>query len=290
MNAIILAAGRGTRLKPVTDHVPKPLIPFFGKAFLEYTLDEIHGLVDEIVLVVHHHGDKIRAALGEDWRGVPLRYVWQEQLRGSGDALLQARDHMTSPTLVILGDVYVARESVELMLNTGSEYVLSAAYVDDPENHLGVRSEAGRVTGVFVDSAWVDRGVWLLAPRILDYLDGTPWQNGELRIMRVVERMVGAGCPIAACMDEQPWIQIGDHSGVEGVLEAMKFFCGLSGRANAAAPVDVGGVDVAIADSVVFGPGQIEGGTISRSLVYVGGAAAGVTLHDEIAAVGVAHP
>ena len=289
MNAIVLVAGRGTRLKPVTNHVPKPLIPFFGKAFMEYTLDEIHGLVDEIVLVVHHHGEQIRAALGEDYRGVPLRYVWQEPLRGSGDALLQARDHMTSPTLVILGDVFVARESVELMLNTGSDYALSAAHVDDPENHLGVRSGDGTVTGVFVDSAWVDRGVWLLAPGFLEYLDGTPWQNGELRIMRVVERMVGAGCPIAACMDEQPWIQIGDHSGVDGVLEAMEFFRGWSGRAGDAATADVRGVDVAITDSVVFGPGEIVGGTISRSLVYVGGSAAGVALHHEIAAVGVAH-
>ena len=166
MKAIILAAGRGTRLKPVTDHVPKPLIPFFGKPFIEYTLDEVHGLVDEIVLVVRHHGDQIRAALGEEHLGVPLRYVWQGELRGSGDALLQAREYMTDPTLVILGDVYVARESVELMMEADSEFVLSAAHVDDPENHLGV--------------------------------------------------------------------QIGDYSGVDGVLEAMRLFAERIGRADPA--------------------------------------------------------
>ena len=288
MNAIVLAAGRGTRLKPVTDHVPKPLIPFFGKAFIQYTLDEIHGLVDEIVLVVRHHGDQIRAALGDEYLGVPVRYVWQEQLKGSGDALLQAREYMTSPTLVILCDVHVARKSVEVMLSADGEYVLSAAHVDDPENHLGVRIEAGRLTGVFVDSPWVDRGVWLLSPQFLDHMDGTRWQHGELRIMRVVERMVAAGYPIAACADEQRWIQIGDHTGVDGVLEAMEFFKGRHGSASACASIDVRRADAAITDSVVFGPGEIAGGTISQSLVYVGGTASAVTLHHDIAAVGVA--
>ena len=140
---------------------PSPALAF------EVARTECPGvLVDEIVLVVRHHGDQIRAALGEEHLGVPLRYVWQGELRGSGDALLQAREYMTDPTLVILGDVYVARESVELMMEADSEFVLSAAHVDDPENHLGV--------------------------------------------------------------------QIGDYSGVDGVLEAMRLFAERIGRADPA--------------------------------------------------------
>ena len=100
--------------------------------------------------------------------------------------------------------------------------------------------------------------------------------------------MVGGGCHISACEDEAPWIQIGDHSGVDGVLEAMQFFRERTGTVDLSASVDAGVSDTAIDQSVVFGPGEISGGAISQSLEYVGGSTGAVTLHHEIAAVGVA--
>ena len=75
MKAIILAAGRGERLRPITDHVPKPLIPFFRRPFLDYTLRELRGLVDEAVLVVHHRLDQVRQTLGEACGGIPWEAI-----------------------------------------------------------------------------------------------------------------------------------------------------------------------------------------------------------------------
>ena len=285
MRAIILAAGRGTRLRPVTDWVPKPLIPFFGRPFLEYTLDEIHGLVTEVVLVVHYQADQVQQTLGSEYRGIPLRYVYQESLGGSGDALQAARDYLTERTLVILGDVLVERGMVEEMLAMEDEPAISVARIQDPENHLGVAVADGRARGVFVDSEWVDRGVFLLGPGFLDCAEETARPEGELRIMRMVQHLVGLGVPVGACCSATDWVQIGDHSGMEGILATMDWIGKRVGvSADSSVDADVGGAEVT--RSIVFGPGRVADGRIEESLVYVRSESRGVDVHHEIRVLG----
>jgi len=108
MQAMILAAGRSTRLGSMGLALPKPLLPVCGYPAITYSIELCRraGLTD-IVINLHHHGDKIKQTLGEGSRfGVRLRYSVEEELYGTGGALWKAR-YMFSPgpVLVLNGKV-----------------------------------------------------------------------------------------------------------------------------------------------------------------------------------------
>ena len=101
MQAVILAAGKGLRLRPFTEHHPKPLIPVAGKALIEYTLESLPDSISEIIIVVGYLANQIKDHLGDEWHGKPIKYVVQETLQGTGDALLQAKPLVEQNFLVV---------------------------------------------------------------------------------------------------------------------------------------------------------------------------------------------
>src|ERR1700712_5927229 len=79
VRAFIMAAGLGTRLSPITDHVPKPLVPVANRPALEYLLARLPDAgIDEIAINLHHHGDAVRAAFGDGAR-LGLRIHWSDE-------------------------------------------------------------------------------------------------------------------------------------------------------------------------------------------------------------------
>jgi dTDP-glucose pyrophosphorylase/predicted GNAT family acetyltransferase len=87
MKAIILAAWEGTRLKPITNDIPKVLVEICGKTLLEYTLDTVFTYVDEIIIVIKYKWDLIKEKIGEYYKGVKITYVTQWDIKGTGAAL-----------------------------------------------------------------------------------------------------------------------------------------------------------------------------------------------------------
>lgn len=113
MQAVILAAGKGTRMLPLTKDIPKPLVEVSGKSLLEHNLDQMIGLVDEAIIVVGHLKEKIIERLGSDYGGIHLVYVVQEEQLGTGHALLQAEDNLDGKFLMFNGDDLYSREDME---------------------------------------------------------------------------------------------------------------------------------------------------------------------------------
>lgn len=109
MRAMILAAGRGERMRPLTDDCPKPLLPAGGRPLIGYTLDRLAAAgYREVVINLAHLGEKIRAALGERHAGLTLRYSPEpdgalETAGGIRQALPLLGDE---PFLVVNGDVW----------------------------------------------------------------------------------------------------------------------------------------------------------------------------------------
>jgi bifunctional UDP-N-acetylglucosamine pyrophosphorylase/glucosamine-1-phosphate N-acetyltransferase len=105
MDAVLLAAGLGTRLRPHTLHTPKPLLPVRGRPILDWTLGALPKSVDRVVVVVHYLADKVEQYLREqkyfkEWAIVP-----QGEPRGTGDALRKCQEAIRSDKfLVINGD------------------------------------------------------------------------------------------------------------------------------------------------------------------------------------------
>ncbi|NBX51722.1 nucleotidyl transferase, partial [bacterium] len=100
MHAVILAAGKGTRLRPLTDSTPKPLIDVAGRPLLECVLNALPKNIDGITMVIGYLGEQIQKHIGESYKGIPVRYVMQERLDGTGGALDLLRRDIVSTTLV----------------------------------------------------------------------------------------------------------------------------------------------------------------------------------------------
>jgi mannose-1-phosphate guanylyltransferase len=107
MKALILAAGAGTRLRPLTDTCPKPMLPVAGRPLLEWTLRWLRRAdVVEAALNLHHLPEVVRAGLGDGERfGMRLRYAHEPELRGTAGAVHNFPGFFDQPFLVIYGDL-----------------------------------------------------------------------------------------------------------------------------------------------------------------------------------------
>ncbi|HTM69192.1 MAG TPA: nucleotidyltransferase family protein [Candidatus Binatia bacterium] len=104
MQAVIMAAGLGTRLRPHTLDTPKPMLPVAGRPILEWSLASLPPQVNEVVLVVNYLKEKIIGHFGDSWQGRRIRYVVQAELKGTGDALARCRPLLNAKFLVMNGD------------------------------------------------------------------------------------------------------------------------------------------------------------------------------------------
>ncbi len=118
MQAVILAAGQGLRLRPFTEQHPKPLIPIAGKALIRYTLEALPDSITEVVIVVGYLGKQIRQALGDKWHDLPITYAEQPDLSGTGNALLMAKDLMHGKFLAINGDDLYTKQDLAHLVKT----------------------------------------------------------------------------------------------------------------------------------------------------------------------------
>src|SRR5438132_1388488 len=112
MDAIILAARLGTRLRPHTLQTPKPLLPIRGRPILDWTLGALPLSVDRVVVVIHYLAEQIDAYLRTQTHFAQWQTVVQEQPRGTGDALRSCREHIRSDRFLVLNgdDLYGAAD------------------------------------------------------------------------------------------------------------------------------------------------------------------------------------
>ncbi|MCX2818635.1 sugar nucleotidyltransferase [Haladaptatus sp. F3-133] len=105
MQAVVLAAGKGTRLEPLTDDKPKPLVELNGRPILEDVFDNLIEIgVDEFVVVVGYMKEKIIERYEDEYRGVPITYAHQREQNGLAHALLQTESHVDGDFVLMLGD------------------------------------------------------------------------------------------------------------------------------------------------------------------------------------------
>ena len=115
---VILAAGKGTRMRPFSEHWPKPLLPVLGKPLLVYQLEMLAGLgVRDVVVVIGHLGHEVVRVLGDGSAfGVRIDYVEQEETLGIAHAVSRLEPHVDRPFFLFLGDIYFATENLAAMV------------------------------------------------------------------------------------------------------------------------------------------------------------------------------
>ena len=135
MQIVILAAGRGTRMKDLTDSVPKPMLQIKGKPILAYKLEALPAEIDEVIFVIGYLGDKIQQFFGDSYAGKKILYVVQQELAGSGMALALAKDLLREEFLVMMGDDLYMREDVERCMK--NDLAVLGMEVNNP-NQFGI--------------------------------------------------------------------------------------------------------------------------------------------------------
>jgi len=121
MKAVILAAGKGTRMGELTKNLPKPLLKIKSKTLLEYKMDVLPAECNEVIIIVGYLGEHIKDYFGHEYNGKKITCVYSEPL-GTGYALWQAKDYLRGRFIVMCGDDLYAREDVQKCVS----YPLSA--------------------------------------------------------------------------------------------------------------------------------------------------------------------
>lgn len=207
MQAVVPAAGRGSRLRPLTDDRPKGLVEVAGRPILTHCFEALVDLgVDELIVVVGYRGDDIVAHYGEAFAGVPVTYVRQAERTGLADAVLTAEDHVTGDFLVMNGDnVYDA--DLSPVVATHGPDVDATVLVDEvaPERagQGGVfELEDGEIVGLVekperAPSTRIPRGFYAFSPRLFRACHLVePARTGEHELTDAIDLLLSAGAQV----------------------------------------------------------------------------------------------
>jgi NDP-sugar pyrophosphorylase family protein len=244
----VLAAGRGERLRPLTEELPKPLVPVAGRPLVAWTLERLaRAGVEGAALNLHHLGERIRSELGDEFRAgrraLPLRYSEEPVLLGTGGALppLAAWLGAAEQVVVVNGDSLCRWPLVDLVQRARRGEARATLLVHrsaDPRRFGGgVAVEDGRVVAfrpgaLAARAARVRRvfaGAAVLAPELIERLPPGPSDI----VAALYEPMLARGEPIAAVETARPWFDLGTP---ERYLEAALAWA-LAGRARGDARV-----------------------------------------------------
>lgn len=172
MKAIILAAGRGTRLNKLTEKTPKPLLKVNNKTLLEYKLEILPREVDEVIVIVGYMKEKIINLLGDKYDNKKITYVKQRKLLGTGHALHMCKDYLKEKFIVLMGDDFYAKKDIEkciqhencILVKKVKEKTTAAKVVMDKKNNLKEIIE-----GVSEKDILINTGLYVLQPYFFDY-------------------------------------------------------------------------------------------------------------------------
>lgn len=201
--AVVLAAGEGNRLRPLTRNRPKPMLPAGNRPILEYVLDAlVEAGTEKIVLVVGYKRDRVQDHFGPHYDGVPLTYVRQNKQLGTGHALLQAREHVDEPMLVVNGDGLIDSSLVDDVCaefdRGDGQPVLTVLEGPDARQYGAVTVHDGFVEEIIEkpdtdEYRLINAGIYAFAPSIFAEIDSTPRQDGELALTDTIARRVERG-------------------------------------------------------------------------------------------------
>jgi len=225
LKAVILAAGEGVRLRPLTDNKPKHLLPLVCKPLLERLIQNVSDCgVRDVLLVVSGKTDAIKRHLGDGKSlGVKLSYATQPAVLGTGHAMGMAREFMRNePFMALYGDIFLSNDAVKKVVNDYEEGDCQAAMavtsVSAPQFFGIVTVEGGRVQSIVEkpltgSSAGnlVNAGLFIFPPEVFAAIDKTgKSERGEFEITQSIKILIDQGVKVKAVeLASGSWKDIG---------------------------------------------------------------------------------
>lgn len=220
MKAILLAGGRGMRLRPLTVHTPKPIVPIFNRPLLQYQLDLLKQVpeIDEAILSLNYQPRRIEEIFGDGSSfGLSLRYVVEPAPLGTGGAVKYAGDRLTDTVVVFNGDILTAIDLaavIQLHREHQARATIVLTPVSNPAAYGLVETDSeGNVTRFLekpgrdeISTNHINAGIYVLEPETFDRIPrNTEWSIERRYFPSLVER----GESFVAYVSDGYWIDIG---------------------------------------------------------------------------------
>ncbi|MFB6128742.1 MAG: bifunctional sugar-1-phosphate nucleotidylyltransferase/acetyltransferase [Halorhabdus sp.] len=194
MQTVILAAGRGTRMGPLTESTPKPMLPVAGRPLVAHVADAaVDAGATELVVVVGYEAEAVRSFFGETYRGVPVTFAVQDEQAGTADAVRAARPELDGAFAVLNGDNLYDPAGIERLFDSAPS--LATYEVADPSNYGVVSVTDGVVTDIVEKptdppTSLANTGAYAFPEAALEWLDVPESERGEYEITDVVARVI----------------------------------------------------------------------------------------------------
>ena len=224
MKAMVLAAGQGTRLRPLTDTQPKALVPVGGRPMIEYCLLRHYGIRD-IVINLHHHGEEIENRLADGRRlGLQISYSVEPELLDTGGGLLKAKPFLQDGTFIVINTDVLIDLHLDHLLEFHQKQQAAATLVLRPDTDADQYGsmdidERDRIcrfleTRMPMQSPVPVRklmftGVQVLEPKVFDYMDTETGAHKFSTTRQTYPRMLAAGQPLYGFCFDGFWQDLG---------------------------------------------------------------------------------
>lgn len=273
IKAVILAAGRGTRLEPVTSELSKCMLPIAGKPVLEHIVNAVKGAgIKDVLLVVSYKKERIEEHFGDGKKlGVNISYLVQEGMLGTAHAVGLASE-VGEDFLVLNGDTIVSAGDIKAIIEAhyGAAATLGLRRVEDPKHYGVVELEGGRVKGIYEKperfiSDLVNVGIYVFSPKIFGAIKGTKKsKRGEYEITASIEKLIEDGEEVRGLEIKGRWSDIGNPwnylDSNQEVLKGLKK--GIKGKVEQ---------NVTVSGNLHLGKGSVvRSGTYIEGPVYIG--------------------
>ena len=284
MQTVVLAAGEGSRMRPLTAALPKPMLPVAGRPLLEHTLDRaVEAGASRLLVVVGYEADRVRDHFGSQHRGVDVEYAVQHQQRGTADAVNAAKPLLDDgPFVVLNGDALYDLESLQTLYSNGP--AVGSYRVENPSSYgvlqLDERDDT-RVRGVVEKPAnpksnLINTGAYVFPAAAQQLLGVEASERGELELTDVLEAVCNRESVTAVPFDR--WLDVGRPwellAANEWLLESLptRIDGELHEQATVDGPVVVEDGATIKAGVTIEGPAYIASGATVGPNAYIRGA------------------
>jgi len=237
-DAVLLAAGRGTRMKGLTEDVPKPMLPVDGRPLLEHiTIALRDSGIEHFVVIVGYHADRIRDHFGDGRRfDVRIDYRIQEVRDGTAGALRLAEDAIAErPFLLGWGDILTARANYTRLLDRfadgAADLVLAVNWVEDPHRGAAVYADDdGRIERIVEKpppgtstTHWHNAGIAVANSALFTHAARVPRSpRGEFEIPDALTAMIAEGRRLEVVPLEGAWLDVGTPEDLARAAEVLR--------------------------------------------------------------------
>jgi len=217
MKAVVLVAGKGTRMEPLTSDCPKVMLRVANKPILEHIVNSaIEAGIEGFVFITGYLEEQIKEYFGDGSKwGVSIDYVHQKEQLGTANAIGYAKGHVEEAFLVLNGDMLIGQEDLKALLSRTEEAVICVKEVENPSDFGVLEVENNKVLKIIEKpknppTNLANAGIYLFRESIFDFIDRTqPSVRKEFEITDSLQMLIDSGAAVGYNPLEGRWIDIG---------------------------------------------------------------------------------